>query len=234
MLAALLATLLAACGDGDGDDAGGVPSAGLVEASASPQPSDAAPAGTTLAASTGGRTAGLSFAVSLKRALAASAPYDDYRAVTDGSGALIINVPAAWSDVDGSAWFDDEPFAPSITAAIDIDGFYDRWTEPGMFFGVSEELAELIDVNAMLEQVRDDFDLDTACDYIGRFNLSHPLYSGRYDQYSNCGGQRVVFVSLVAQPADGSYLLSLMAQLVTERDAEALDRMLASFAVTTR
>ena len=35
--------------------------------------------------------------------------YDEYLPITDDSGILVVNVPAAWSDVDGSVWVDN-PF----------------------------------------------------------------------------------------------------------------------------
>ena len=101
---------------------------------------------------------------------------------------MIVEVPVEWTDVDGTPWFDDEPFAPSITAAANVDRFWDIWTEPGVFFGASEDLAELTDVAGLLDLVRDNLNLDAACDYVGRFDYSDPFYAGLYDQFEDCGG----------------------------------------------
>ncbi|MDP6606893.1 MAG: hypothetical protein QF664_11630 [Dehalococcoidia bacterium] len=61
-----------------------------------------------------------------------------------------------------------------------------------MFFGVSVELTEQIDTNALLEQVRDDFELDTARDYLVRFNLRHPLCAGPVVHPTSAGVPRPI------------------------------------------
>ena len=144
---------------------------------------------------------------------------------------LIVGVPNEWIDVDGSPWFDDEPFAPSITVARNVDSFWADWTEPGLFFGVSEELAQLTDVQGLLEQVRDDLNLDQSCELVGRFDYSDPFYAGQYDQFENCGGDDVLYISLAALPEDGAFMISVQVQLLTQRDAEVLDQILDTFLV---
>ena len=154
-----------------------------------------------------------------------------YYEVTDDSGVLIVEVPAEWTDVDGTPWFDDEPFAPSITVAANVESFRATWTEPGLFFGVSEDLAERTDVEGLLELVRGGINLDEACEYVGRFEYSDPLYSGLYDQFENCGGEGVRYISLAALPDDGAFMISVQVQLHTREDAEVLDRILDTFLV---
>lgn len=162
----------------------------------------------------------------------ASVPgYSGFQEVTDDSGVLLVEVPIEWIDIDGTPWFDDEPFAPSITAARDVDSFRTDWTEPGVFFGVSAELAQLTDIGELLDLVADDTGLDQSCEYVGRFDYSDVFYVGQYDHFENCGGEGVLYISLAVLPDDGAFMISVQIQLLTQEDAEVLDRILDSFLV---
>lgn len=163
---------------------------------------------------------------------AAAAPaYSGFREVTDDSGVLFVEVPIEWIDVDGTPWFDDEPFAPSITAARNVESFWANWTEPGVFFGVSEDLGALTDVPGLLDEVRSAFNLDESCEFVGRFDYSDVFYAGQYDHFENCGGEGVLYISLVALPDDGAFMISVQVQLLTQEDAEVLDQILGTFVV---
>jgi len=187
----------------------------------------------------GGLTESFSFARELGTDLSDSddvvSVYSGFHEVTDESGLLFVVVPLEWNDVDGtplmSRWFDGEPFAPSITVSANVDNFWSEWTEPGLFFGVSAELAERASIEVLLQSISDDIGLDTACEYAGRFDYSDALYTGQYDLYRDCGGEDVRYISLVALPEDESFLISVQVQLLTQADAEVLDRVLDSFIV---
>ena len=52
------------------------------------------------------------------------AKYDEYVLVQDDYGAIQVSVPAAWSEIDGSAWVDSgDIIGASITAAASLDNF---------------------------------------------------------------------------------------------------------------
>ena len=183
----------------------------------------------------GGLTESFSFARELGTDLSDSddvvSVYSGFHEVTDESRLLFVEVPLEWDDVDGTPWFDDEPFAPSITVSANVDNFWSEWTEPGLFFGVSAELAERASIEVLLQSISDDIGLDTACEYAGRFDYSDALYTGQYDLYRDCDGKGVFYISLAALPEDGSFLISVQVQLLTQADAEVLDRVLDSFIV---
>ena len=160
-----------------------------------------------------------------------SGGYTEFRSVTDDSGVLIVDVPVEWSDLDGTPWFTDEPFAPSITVSASVDGFRETWTEPGLFFGVSEELAGMTGVEGLLDLMREVIALDEACSFVGRFPYSDPFYSGQFDQFERCGGEDVIYISLAALPEDGRFIISVHVQLRTQQDAGVLDSVLDSFLV---
>ena len=177
-------------------------------------------------------TASFSFAEQLSGSLLGpdAAGYD-FHSVTDDSGVLTVDVPDVWMEVDGTPWFTDEPFAPSITVARSLDGFLNGWTAPGLFFGVSGELAELTGVEGLLDQIRELFSLDEACEFVGRYPYQDPFYGGQFDQFEGCGGEDVIYISLAALPEDGSFIISVQVQLRAQEDAGVLDRVLDSFLV---
>lgn len=154
--------------------------------------------------------------------------YGEYVTVTDNSGLLSVNVPAAWLDVDGSAWVvDGQEIGVSVSAAPDLNGFNSSWATPGMFFGASSSLLEQMNEQDIL----DAFNYSGDCTYDGRFEYADELYTGFYDQYSNCGGQGTLFITLSATPQDRAFVTLVMVQALTSADVEALDQVLNSFVV---
>lgn len=157
--------------------------------------------------------------------------YSSFVTVEDDTGTLIMDVPAEWLDVDGGPWiFLDTPSGPSITAAGSIGQFFDTWTEPGVFFGASRDLARTLNEEQLLDLVREEFNF-SACEYAGRFPYEDPVYTGLYDQFEDCGGEGVIYISLAAVPPERDFIISVQVQLATEADAEALDQVLNSFFV---
>ena len=58
-----------------------------------------------------------------------------------------------------------------------------------------------------------------------------PVYTGVYDQYSNCAGAGSVIIVLAAEPAAQNYSVIVLVQAVTEADLDALDHILNTFNV---
>ena len=55
---------------------------------------------------------------------------DDYEAIQ-------VSIPTAWNEVSGEPWDDgNDLIGSSIIAAADIDGFFNTYNEPGVFFGM--------------------------------------------------------------------------------------------------
>lgn len=154
--------------------------------------------------------------------------YGEYVTITDNSGALSVSVPATWSDVDGSGWtVEGETIGAGLSAAPDLSGFNGTWSTPGMFFGASTSLVQEMNEQAILDAI----DYSDSCTYDGRFDYADQLYTGYYDQYSNCGGQGTLFIVLSAAPQDRSFITLVMVQALTSADVEALDNILNSFVV---
>ncbi len=155
-----------------------------------------------------------------------TATYDAYMIVTDDSGQLSMEVPTAWSDVNGSAWtIDDEPIGSAITAAPDVTGFAQTWETPGVFFGATDQF----DLTVL--ELLDNYDFSGSCAYDGRYEYSDPVYAGFYDLYLSCGGLDTMLVVLASEPADQSYHTLVIVQIVTDADLDALDHILNTFIV---
>ena len=164
---------------------------------------------------------------------ATNGAYSTYEWVTDDFGSITVEVPSDWLDVDGSPWVDDgEVIGAGISAAASLDDFFSYWDEPGIFFGASDDLAQLGGYVQLLDILRPDFMQD--CDLDGRYEYEDVLYRGRYDLFTNCGGsQGSLFMVLTAVPVDDptEFLILLQVQIVNDADLEAVDRILDSFEV---
>ncbi len=92
---------------------------------------------------------------------------------------------------------------------------------------VSRELAQMTDETAFLDNV--DFEDG---DYAGRESYEDPAYTGVFDLYNGCAGTEARSLVLAAVPPSRAYLIVVEAEVVTDADLEALDRILSSFFVT--
>ncbi|MEM7344738.1 MAG: S1C family serine protease [Chloroflexota bacterium] len=170
----------------------------------------------------------VSFAQEVGSEVAASSESYQYTYIEDDSGLLTVEVPTAWAQVDGSPWMSNgESIGVRLNAATDLDGFWGNWSTPGVVFGASAELVELVDEDGML----DEFDYSDSCTYDGRYDYSDALYSGKYDLWTNCGNGDSIYLTLAATPENRDFIIYVGIQAVTEADLEALDRILDSFMV---
>jgi serine protease Do len=156
------------------------------------------------------------------------ASYDEYTEVTDDTGAIIMEVPADWTDTNGSAWVLEEvEIGVAVSASPDLDAYYDTWVTPGVFFGVSRQLIAQYDEESYLDTI----DFSDVCTYDSRSDYSDPVFTGFYDLYTDCDGEGSAYLVLAATPEDRAYLVHVEMVLVTEADFEAADRILATFNV---
>ena len=158
--------------------------------------------------------------------------YSGYVSVTDDYGAIQMDIPAEWTDIDGDYWYDgDDTFGSQISASADLDSYWNTWTESGAFFGASDDLAKLGGYINLLDILRDTFSED--CKYEGRYDYEDVVYRGKYDLFENCGDSGNVFFVLTAVPIDDSqaFLILVEMQITKEVDFDALDQILATFEV---
>ena len=157
-----------------------------------------------------------------------SASYSDYVPVTDDTGAITMEVPVEWSDIDGSVWEDEgEVVGAAIVASGDLDAFNNSYSVPGVIFVASASMVEMGTAGELL----DIFSFSDDCIFEGRYDYEDALYSGYYDIYSGCDGTDVILVVVAALPEDGSFATLLVLQAVTDADLDAVDHILNTFVV---
>ena len=158
--------------------------------------------------------------------------YSGYISVMDDYGALQMEIPVEWADIYGGYWEDGgDTIGTAISAAADLDAYINTWSESGVFFGASDDLAKLGGYVNLLDVRRDDLIDD--CKYDDRYDYEDNLYRGKYDLYENCGESGNVYIVLTAVPKEDpqAFLVLVEMQIGKDADFDALDQILATFDV---
>jgi serine protease Do len=149
--------------------------------------------------------------------------YTEYITVFDDTETLVVDIPAEWNDINGAP---NPDFGPSIWAAPDIDSFLETFDTPGVIlewsYGTGLDADDIGPEMDFLAQ-------DSICVSDGPQPYEDPLYTGLFEVWYECGGTETLIITLAVTPADGSYLIRMLAQVVTEADLEALDVILNTF-----
>lgn len=156
--------------------------------------------------------------------------YEEYYTFENEARTIRVDLPRAWSDTSTGSWRRGDTEVPqsiAVVAAPNIDGFLNTWTTPGMFLGASRQLAQELTPDQLLDETA----FSSECTYDSRSNYSDPLYTGKYDVWTNCGGENTALLVVAFTPEDGSFLGMVQVQVVSEADLEALDRILDTFVV---
>lgn len=157
--------------------------------------------------------------------------YADYVSITDDTGAVSVDVPVEWGDVNGAPYTGSDGIdRVDVRASSDLDAFGSGWDTPGMIFTASSGLARTTAVDDLLDVLGEG--VSGSCTYGGRESYEDTLYSGSYDVYVDCGSSQAVYVIVAVQPEDASFLASVQVQANSDADLAALDRILSSFVVT--
>jgi len=158
----------------------------------------------------------------------ATAGYSDFVVVTDDYGILQVEVPVEWGDVDGSPWLvEGEEIGATVSASPDLAGFNDSYDTPGLFFGASSALVAEYDAFSFLDAIN----FTDECLLDGRYDYDDGYYVGYYDLWTDCGDALSSIVSISAMPEDGSYLVWVLGQLVSDADVDAFSRVIETFQV---
>jgi serine protease Do len=159
-----------------------------------------------------------------------------YVDTSDAYGAIALELPASWADTDGSAWVDgNDVIGASISAAPDMEAYSRTWGAPGLFFGVSDDLARLGGHVQILDAVRPDY--LSECKLEGRYDYNDGYYRGKYDLFESCGGPGgASTLVLSAVPTDNSqaFTILLIVQMVSPEDEDIAIHALDTFRVIGR
>ena len=158
------------------------------------------------------------------------------RVLIDEIGAIVVEVPIEWSDVDLTpVSLDGETEVPLIAASSDLTAFYESWDEPGVQILVSSLLTEIYASPAEYLDDEAFAYVDAGCVLAARHDYDDGLYSGQLDEWVLCDGQgeEGAFLILAATPVDNpwDYMITLGIQIVVDDDWKTVDTILESFVV---
>jgi hypothetical protein len=148
----------------------------------------------------------------------------------DDSSSIQVDVPEAWSDINGGAWsFEDTEIGVDISAAPNLDDFNASANAEGMFFGASGEFAKYGGYVQFLDYYTGAY--KDICHRDGRFDFNDGLYRGKYDQYSNCGGAGGfdAYVLSAVDIDDPTSKIILLEMQVYPGDVDTVNQITASF-----
>ncbi|MGX5695781.1 S1C family serine protease [Agromyces soli] len=149
--------------------------------------------------------------------------------VTDDSGVISVEVPADWSEIDGSGFTDDagNPFV-GVMAAPDLAGFQNSWDSPGVAIFASQSAVSPDAPATLIEAMNssmatDGCTLDTADAY------DDGMHQGLFSYWTGCGGTQTAAIAVAANSVAGDYVILVTMQAASEADLTAVDRVLGSF-----
>jgi serine protease Do len=161
---------------------------------------------------------------------AAGETYSEYVAVTDDLGAIKVEVPATWSDVNGEPWTSDNgaDFA-SVYAAPDLETFTESWGTPGVQFNVTADKEKIGGHIQVLDWTRT-YEFLKDCRLDSRYDYDDGYYRGAFDYYEDCNGT-ADYMILAAVPKQGSadVLILLEVQIISDADLDAAEHILTTF-----
>ena len=151
---------------------------------------------------------------------------DGYVMVSHHTGALVMDVPVGWNDIDEGGWkIDGERVGKRLAASPDMEAWHSTFATPGVQFSASATLADLHTPESFLATLP----AWTDCTYDGRSDYDDGLYVGLTDRWVDCGSTGATFIELVAIAEDGSHLAFVEIIEVDESDRAATERVLSSF-----
>lgn len=159
--------------------------------------------------------------------------YAEFMTVYDDTGAIGLQVPTAWSDVDGSLWDSDwgdiHFVAARVRAAPDLDNFLGYFGYSGVDFAASKDWGQIGGYVQLLDGTRHWFEDD--CDLDGRYDYDDDVYEGKYDLWM-CP-EDSLFLVLSSRPKNDptAFLTLVQVSIVTDADLDALDKILRTFDV---
>lgn len=151
----------------------------------------------------------------------------EFVAISDDSGTIEVEVPAAWADVDGAGYTNDDGTWVSVIASPDMAGFEEGWNTPGVWIAASTDAAARVSPDVLLQRA-DEF-LGQNCTPDEAAAFEDGVHTGSYAVYEECGGVGAAYIFLAATANDASYTITVAVQANSEADLAAIDRVIGSF-----
>ena len=157
----------------------------------------------------------------------------EFTTVVDDTQSVVVEVPAAWGGLDTSVYGDPNGGEwARIDASPDIAAFQSGdWSISGvsvMAAPTSTATYAPEDWLGMASQYLN----QEGCTAATEDTYSDGMHDGAYVYGTGCGGVGAQYLMLSAYSTDGSYVIALAVQSVTEADLATIDRVLGSFAAS--
>lgn len=153
-----------------------------------------------------------------------------FTSLTDDSGTISVSVPESWIDVISEDWIlDTDPVGKALTAAPDAKAFNDTWDTPGIFVGVSDDVAAAFTP----AEVLDAFEFKDTCTYDQRYDYKTESLEGAYDVWTECGNVTgESFVVLAATPVgEQAPMIFLYINLPTKADGDLFGKVVDTLSI---
>ena len=155
---------------------------------------------------------------------------DGYMGITNETYQLYLEIPTSWNEIDGTSytddWGEDTFYALDVTAAPNLEDFWDYYNAPGVSLTLSSDWATIGDVEMLLDWTTTWGNRE--CDYDGRDSYSDPFFEGAYD-YWFCDDSDLIFIAAHPIEDPTSFLLLVEIQLTPNEEDAILDRILNTF-----
>lgn len=156
--------------------------------------------------------------------------YSGYDLVYDDAGLVSLEVPVEWADRTTGDWEEfGRVVGTSAVASVDIAGWEAGWDTPGVFLGISADLAA---EGYTPESFLGELDLPD-CTFDEQVPYDDGLYVGASNIWIDCGAGGATFVDWAAMDAAGTYLMSAQFTLLSDADIDAMVRGLETLYLTS-
>jgi hypothetical protein len=115
--------------------------------------------------------------------------------ITDDTGSLVVEVPDTWTDVDGTSLGDG---APNVQASSDLSAFRQLAASGVSFTLLNQQNADPDTTLDFLQSGQED-----GCTVEERQDYTDGVFTGRLQELSDCGGQGVTLIIIVASNEAG-------------------------------
>ena len=102
------------------------------------------------------------------------------------------------------------------------------WTVPGVIVMATPGASDPAYVDNLLNTTRSGVEAE-GCSSDGVQSYADGYHTGKYEYFTGCGSTKADYVAIAAIADDGSYLIYVTIQAVSDEDAAAVDRIVSSF-----
>ena len=161
-------------------------------------------------------------------------PYADFIPVKSPQGSVSTELPLDWKDTSFSGWLTGEgqekaTEGVALVSAPNERLFYESLSTPGLFYGVSKQLAKLTP-----EQAAERFGTKRArraCRLAATGDVRTGRTQGVYELWRTCGKDQSLVLQVVTRNQAG-FLTFLWALMADQRDVDALAQFYSQLEVT--